>query len=413
MLGLCLLGGITTGAEIYYRLSYVWLLVYAGNWAWAALSLRGLQVKRTARFLRGQLGQVFEERFDIHNPTRWPRLWLEVKDESPLPGTQASQVFTQIAGREGRTYIARTRLIRRGVYPLGPTVIKSGDLFGLFPQQRTLPAEQAVLVYPMLVDIGAFASPTGLMPGGDALRRRTPQVTPNASGIRDYVPGDTLNRIHWPTTARRDQLMVKEFELDPQAEVWIFLDAEKNRHHALPWTPKEDARLLWDQAQRIELPPSTEEYAASVAASLGRYFLRGKRAVGLVSHGQTPILLPSDRGGRQLMKILESLALWKADGDLPLIGLIEAQAQNIPRGSTILLVTASTQGDITLACDYLIRRGLRPVVALIHAGSFGGPDGADVLADQLKLLNVMVRKISKGDPLEAALSDKLTSKPYR
>ena len=36
-----------------------------------------------------------------------------------------------------------------------------------------------------------------------------------------------MRRIHWPTTARRGQLIVKEFEQDPQAEVWIFLDAQQ------------------------------------------------------------------------------------------------------------------------------------------------------------------------------------------
>ncbi|MFN2198050.1 MAG: DUF58 domain-containing protein, partial [Anaerolineales bacterium] len=109
LLGFSLLGGVITGAQIYYRLAYVWLLLYLGNWIWAKLSLRGVHLKRTARTQRAQLGQIFEERFDIYNDSRLPRVWLEVKDESPLPGSLASQVFTHIGGRQGRTYIARTR----------------------------------------------------------------------------------------------------------------------------------------------------------------------------------------------------------------------------------------------------------------------------------------------------------------
>lgn len=409
LLGLCLLGGVITGAQIYYRLSYVWLLVYVGNWIWAIFTLRGIKVTRTARMLRAQLGQIFEERFDVINENRIPRIWLEIKDESTLPGSMASQVFTQIGPKQGRTYISRTRLIQRGVFQLGPTDLISGDLFGMFPQKKTIPSEQAVLVYPMLVDIRDFPSPVGLISGGDALRRRTPQITPNASGVREYAPGDALNRIHWPTTARRDMLMVKEFELDPQAEVWIFLDANAAEAHALPWEPDLQEKSLWEKTGKIELPPSTEEYSASIAASLARYYLRGKRAVGLVSRGDTPILLPSDRGGRQLVKILEALALWKSNGSLPLLGLIEAQAQNIPRGSTVILITASTAEQISLAADYLIRRGLRPIIVLLDAASFGGPEGSDHLIERLRLLNIPLRKVKCGDPLEPTLSNRRTS----
>ena len=56
-------------------------------------------------------------------------------------------------------------------------------------------------------------------------------------GVREYVDGDPLNRIHWMSTARRDRLMVKEFELDPQSDVWIFLDAEREVQSTLPYEP--------------------------------------------------------------------------------------------------------------------------------------------------------------------------------
>jgi uncharacterized protein (DUF58 family) len=407
LLALSLLGGVVTGAQIYYRLSYVWLFLIFGNWIWAVLSLRGLKLNRTARTTRAQLGQIFEERFDLFNESKLPKLWVEVRDKSTIPGSLASQVFSQIGGRQGRTYIARTRLIRRGVYPLGPTVLYSGDLFGLFPQEKAIDSEAALLVYPMLVEIRQFPGPVGLISGGDALRRRTPQITPNAAGVREYAPGDSLNRIHWRTTARREMLMVKEFELDPQADVWIFLDADKAVSYSLPWEYQVDKKPIWDQTIKIELPPTTEEYAASVAASLARYYLRGKRAVGFVSRAETPVLLPSDRGGRQLIKILESLALWNMDGDLPLLGLIEAQAQHLPRGSTALLITPSTNEEIVLTADYLVRRGLRPIVVLLDAASFGGPDGTDLLIERLRLINIPTRKIKCGDALDTVLSSSI------
>ena len=80
------------------------------------------------------------------------------------------------------------------------------------------------------MDIPEFTLPIGILPGGDAVRRRTQQVTTNAAGIRDYAPGDSFSRIHWPTSARKNRLFVKEFELDPLADVWLLMDAERTVH---------------------------------------------------------------------------------------------------------------------------------------------------------------------------------------
>ena len=177
---------------------------------------------------------MFEERYEIQNTGRMPRLWMEVQDESHLPGAGTSQVFTMIGGHESRSFMSRTRLQERGVFRLGPTVLTSGDIFGLFPAARTIPSEDDLLIYPKLYDVQSFPNPPGLLPGGEALRRRTPQITSNAAGVREYTPGDPLNRIHWASTARRNRLIVKEFELDPLAEVWLYLDASRHTQAARP-----------------------------------------------------------------------------------------------------------------------------------------------------------------------------------
>src|SRR4030042_3015017 len=121
----------------------------------------------------------------------------------------------------------------------------------------------------MMVDVRGVPSPPGLLPGGEALRRRTHQVTPNAAGVREYSTGGPLNRIHERSTARRGRLIVKEFELDPLADVWIFLDAAEYVQASLP-QPGMDTMVkdLWKQSAKIPLPPSTEEYAICTAAYL-------------------------------------------------------------------------------------------------------------------------------------------------
>jgi uncharacterized protein (DUF58 family) len=97
--------------------------------------------------------------------------------------------------------------------------------------------------------------------------------------------------------------MVKEFELDPLADVWIFLDVSSKVQSAL----KEDtadyySKDIWSRKGKIPLLPSTEEYGISIAASVVRDYLRQGRAVGLACAGQHLTLISPDRGGRQLGK---------------------------------------------------------------------------------------------------------------
>jgi uncharacterized protein (DUF58 family) len=257
----------------------------------------------------------------------------------------------------------------------------------------------------MVVDLFAFPGPQGLLPGGEALHRRTHEVTPNAASVREYAPGDPLHRIHWASTARRDRLMVKEFELDPLADVWILVDADGDAQAELPYSlPSTGPDVLWHPLEKMVLFPTTEEYAVTIAASLGRYFLRRNHAVGLVSYGQSLNVLPPDRTERQLEKMLEALALLRTEGNLSISDLSTAQARHLPRGCTVVLVTPSVQQEVALAVDVLSQRGLRVVVVLLDAASFGGLPGTAELAQAIRLQGVPVYQVESGANLTAALS---------
>ncbi len=406
LFALSLIAGLATGGKLYYRLSIFWALLFFGSWLWSVFSLSGLKFSRSARTLRAQVGQIFEEKFEVQNQNRFPRLWLEVRDESTLPGGDGSRVLTMLKGKQGRSYVARVRLTRRGVFPLGPTVIATGDLFGLFPVEHSIQEEDSLLVYPMMVDVRGFPNPPGLLPGGEALRRRTHQVTPNAAGVREYSTGDPLNRIHWLSTARRGRLIVKEFELDPLADVWIFLDAAESVQASLPQPPQEmHVKDLWSHTGKVALPPSTEEYGVCIAASLVRDYLRRGRAVGFVCSGKHLALISPDRGARQLGKILEALALTQAEGNLPLRALIETQVKHMVRGSTVVLITPSSSREIALIVDFLLQRGLKPIVIILDASTFGAPEGSGQLVESITLLGVPTRIVKNGADLSAALSN--------
>lgn len=405
LLGFSLLGMVISGQPIYSRLSYFWTLLIAVNWVWSRFSLRGIDIKRIPNLKRGEIGQVFIERFELQNSLRFPRLWLEMKDHSPLPGSPGSRVFVMVGDNRGRSYLGRTRLVKRGAFKLGPTSIIGGDPFGFFPVSRQFPSTDNLLVFPMLVEIERFPGPPGLLPGGESLRRRTHQITPNASNIREYAAGDSLSRIHWKSSARRDKLMVKEFELDPMAEIWIFVDGHKEVQARMPHTPNTNVDGVFSQRViSYELPPETEEYTATIAASIARYFIQNGRSVGLAVNDINNEVLSPDKTGRQFDKILEAMAMLEFEGKMPFPAMVTNQCRHLPRGSTVILITPSVAEDITLAVDQITRLGLRPIVVLIDAESFGGQPGTEKLAKEISYFGVPVSVISYQDDIGVRLS---------
>lgn len=396
------------GSQVYVRLVYLWVLMIVFSYVWTYHSLRGITFSRQARTLRQQVGQIFEERFEVNNNGRLLRLWLTVRDDSDVPGAAGSRLLTQVGGRQARSYQAYTWLTRRGLFKLGPTRLESGDLFGLFQASRSFENQQSLLVTPYLVELNEFKVTAGLLEGGKTLHRRTLEVTPYAASVREYAEGDPLSRIHWPSTARRDRLMVKEFEQDPQSDIWIFLDAQKSAQAALPDPQADGAQgekfWLWrHRPDEITLPPATIEYTISIAASLAHYFIHKGRAVGMVSAGLNYDVLPAERGERQMGKILETLAFIQPDGHLPLLGLTTAQAGSLPRGSTVIMVTPSVQRSTLAALEDLSRRNLNPIMILLDTASFGGAEGTSDLKAQIIERGIQPIVIENGEDLRAAL----------
>jgi uncharacterized protein (DUF58 family) len=194
--------------------------------------------------------------------------------------------------------------------------------------------------------------------------------------------------------------------LDPLSDVWILLDMHKDVHSELPGEQQieRDDAPFWVRPKEFNLPPSSEEYSVSVAASLAQYFLRRDRAVGMASYGQRREIVQADRGERQLTKILETLAVLHAEGGVPLREVIRAEAQQLARGTSVIIITPSSDVNWLVAAHQMERAGLRVVAVIIDSGSFGGEKEARGMAAQLASTGTMTYLITYNDSLREALS---------
>jgi uncharacterized protein (DUF58 family) len=242
-----------------------------------------------------------------------------------------------------------------------------------------------VLIYPQATELPNFYVPPANLPGEGRFRKRTHYVTPNASGIRNYEPGDSFNRIHWPTTARTGELMVKLFELDPASDIWVILDLDKRVHVG-------------------EGEEGSEEAAVKIAASIARFFLVANRSVGFICHGKRLFLEEAERGAQHYTRILEALALSKADGDVPIGALVNAESKRFGRHTTVVVITPSTSEEWVGSLQFIAERGVKVAAVLLEPSTFGGTDNSLMVFGALAASDVYTYLVRQSDDLMSTFS---------
>jgi uncharacterized protein (DUF58 family) len=400
-----LLTGLFTGRSFFFNLAYLLsgLLVLSFIWAW--VSVRWISISRRTRARRAQVGRSLDEDFIIRNRAIIPKLWLEVRDHSTLPGHRASHVVPAIRGRGAYRWQVRTPCQVRGEFQLGPMTVISGDPFGFFLSPRRINATSRVIVYPATVAINRVQLPIGTISGGDAQRQRSHFVTTNAAGVRDYVSGDSFNRIHWASSARKDRLIVKEFEIDPLVDIWLFVDFSAASCVEEPGLERVGPNATIVPTSQA-IPPSTEEYAVVVAASLAKYFIESERALGFAAYTPYREIHQPERGNRQLNRILQTLAVARSFSGYTLGQMLTLETPYFTRGTTLVIVTSSLDPAWITEAQILSRRGVRPMCILIDPSTFGGPAPAVETIGLLRLAKIPTIVVRKNDDLGSVLAQR-------
>jgi uncharacterized protein (DUF58 family) len=374
---------ISTGFWLTWRLVYAAILGVPIAWGWSRLNLVGLTVVADRSADRLQEGGEFYERITVTNRSWLTKVWLEIDDPSEMPGHAARRIVT-VPARGASTFSVRSTIRRRGLYAVGPVEVSTGDPLGLFRKTRRFGRAQNVLVYPRAVDLPDFFVPPANLPGEGRFRRRTHYVTPNASGVRPYEYGDSFNRIHWSSTARTGELMVKLFELDPASDIWILLDLQRGVHAG-------------------EGDDSSEEYAVRIAASVARYFLTANRTVGVLSYGRGFDVVEPERGLSQYTRILESLAMARSWGDVPIADLIANEARRFGRHTTVVVITPSTDEAWVTSLMMLHTRGVKVASIVLEPSTFGGSESSLGVFATLAASDVHTYMVKHADDLQRAL----------
>ncbi|MFG1944559.1 DUF58 domain-containing protein [Nonomuraea sp. NPDC048826] len=201
----------------------------------------------------------------LENVTRLPTGLLLIEDTVPYAlGVRARFVLDRVEPRGVREIDYRVRSDLRGRYPIGPLSVRIADPFGLVELARSFTITDTLVVTPKVVPLPHVRLSGEWTGGGDSRTRSVAAAGDDDVAPREYRQGDDLRRVHWRSTARHGELMVRREEQQWQSRGALLLDTRKYAH-------------------RGEGPRSSFEVAVSAAASIGVHLSREGLGLRLVT----------------------------------------------------------------------------------------------------------------------------------
>lgn len=340
-------------------LFYVTIALVLLAFALTRKPMRLLAVARQLSASHAEIGQPVT----VQVALEWERLsfpgWMLVQDSLPADFralNPCGRLF--LTGRDASTtYTYQVNGGRRGYHRIGPLAMSCGDLFGL--DQVTAAGEDGsyLTIYPRLYPIPPLRIPSNRPIGEARSLKRIYEDATRIVGVRDYLPGDPLSKIHWKASAHAGNLATKMCEPSSSVEVHMLLNLCGADYPA--------------DGEAVELACTT---AASISAGL----LLDKQIVGLQSNGLDikatlernigPSLVKAGKGMQQysaLMSLLGRLQTTDAPG---LAEYLTRVHSILPWTATILVITHALSDEGAAALEDLLRAGFEVAVALVGVG---------------------------------------------
>ncbi len=355
---LYMLTGFHGWLVFFVGLSGMWLLAVL----WIYILERNLSIDRKIQLTWAMVGDLVPEELKITNTSRLPALWVEIVDETDsldTPIRLVSDVNAKASRRRQTVHLFN----QRGFYSLGPTRLRTGDPFGIYTLTLRDLHSSSVLVMPPQLSLSQLKLATGGWAGDRHRRRGIIEREFSEIGIRNYLPGDSLRRIHWHASAHKDSLMVRQLEAATSDDWMIFVDLDT----AVQFGTGKD---------------STLELAIVIAASLALRGSKERRRVGLALVGPELVWLEPRSDPAQRWRIQRALATAKA-GHRSLSELISLAS---PRQTATSIVVTPATDTAWVAASTPRYGGNSTMALLVDPAEFGNG------ADQSTLIRALSRK---------------------
>ncbi|MCX7597545.1 MAG: DUF58 domain-containing protein [Armatimonadetes bacterium] len=373
-----------------------------------------LVVERNCDRREAQIGEQVQVRVRLRNAGLLPLAWVLAEDlivpELSVSGARGALTWLPPGGELVLDYRVACR--RRGYFRLGPVLAETGDYFGLLRRFMARPPVAYLTVYPRLVPVGRTLVPTSRPLGEVRVARAVVEDPGRPAGVREYLRGDPLRRIHWKATAHTGRLHSRIYEftrlqganliLDFHRDAWPLDDGEKDMQE-----PEQSRPAQYDaQGSSGADVTALRELAVTTAASLAAHLRERHQLFGLISNGIDqarlieawpteldvpsrqraaeilslrqpperfePVVVPPGKGQETLDLVLGVLARLGPGTGLSLAELIRREHPKWSRELAAVLIVPALDDEILRAIGTLRTARFCTSVIVVGGGELGG-----------------------------------------
>jgi uncharacterized repeat protein (TIGR01451 family) len=417
---------------------YVLLGVYLLSRYLARRWVTDLSAERHCDHSPHEVGETIEVTVTLTNTGKLPIAWVLVEDLLPESAVKVKPARLSVKGkrvqvahlRGGQTQTVKYKLTfeMRGYYPVGPTVLETGDVFGLHRRHRVIGEPVYVMVYPKILPLPKYDFASERPIGEIRLQNRLFEDPTRTAGVRQYVVGDPLQRVHWKVTARTGVLHCRVYEPTSLAGATLLVDFHEDGYHTRGEPHRSDlavtvaASIAYavsvlnqqvglasngrDAADRIREEALEKHDAEDHRGYETREEARGRYELLEESDRVRPVVVDTRRGFDQFQKIREALARLELSDGLSFPQLALEMAPRMPRDATVIAVLPRVPAETAVALGTLRRQGFAVTAILI------GLNDSERLDAHGRLLAETVRDIrSVNSEAELALLGSNTALP--
>jgi uncharacterized protein (DUF58 family) len=349
-----------------------------------------LTAERECTHRTAEVGDKAGVAVTVTNTGGWPIAWLLLEDAVSREALEQRPPRLKVEGQ--RTLLVRlgrgeqkslrytVRFLTRGYYQFGPVLLESGDLFGLHRRFRVETAPSFVLVYPRVVPITGFDIASRRPVGEVRLTHRLFEDPTRIAGVREYQPGDPLNRIHWRATARMGSLHCRLYEPSCVAGVTLLLDFHATGYPARNEPIRSElaivataslANAVYQLGQQVGLVTNARDAADRVRTEGIRREFRTRELARDTAQATSrtdrlrPVIVETRRGAEQFQRIREVLARAELTDGLTMSELALESASRLPRDASVVAVLPGATEETALALGSLRRRGFAVLAVVV------------------------------------------------
>jgi uncharacterized protein (DUF58 family) len=377
---------------------YALLGVYLLSRYLARRWVHDLEAKRECDPAPREVGESTDVTVTVTNTGALPVAWVLVEDlvpdfavksRTPRLTVKGKRVHVvTLRGKQTKTIKYKVTYVARGYYPLGPTLLETGDVFGLHRRHRVIGKPVYVMVYPKVVPLPKYDFASERPIGEVRLQNRLHEDPTRTAGVRQYVLGDPLQRVHWKVTARTGQLHCRVYEPTTLAGATVMVDFHRDGYHSRGEPHRSELAVTAavsvayavsvlnqqigfvsngrDAADRIrEESLAAEPAEAQAEGHATREEARGRFELSEETDRVRPVVVETRRGIDQFQKIREALARLELSDALSFAQLCLEVSARLPRDATVIAVLPRVPSETAVALGTLRRQGFAVTAILI------------------------------------------------